>query len=112
MGNEASEAQTLSSRQLFVDEEAPGLPPDVRCLYGVSEQTIAKFKEACSNRVRIHLCAVRLLEQETDILVTLNDPVSIDPQSSSAGVPVVQGAEVLFAHILRSLKIMDWELFG
>merc|ERR1711988_1460335 len=84
--NEARESQVLTSRQLHI-EEVPGMPPDVQCLYGVAEQTVAKFNEAVSNRVRIHLCAIRLLAQETDILVTLNDPVSIDPQSSSADAP-------------------------
>jgi len=108
---EKDEAGDEAPQVELVDDEAPALPPDVKCFCGVAEQTIAKFKEATSNRVRIHICAVRLLAQETDILVTLNYPVSIDPQSSSAGAPLVQGAEELFARVMKSFKIIDWNLF-
>mmetsp|Transcript_90919 Transcript_90919/g.294221 ORF Transcript_90919/g.294221 Transcript_90919/m.294221 type:complete len:197 (+) Transcript_90919:68-658(+) len=110
--NEAQEAAVLTSRPALMGEELPRLPADVRCFTGVGEQKVAKFKEACSNRVRVHMCAIRLAEQRTDILLTLNDPVSIDPQSSSGGLPVLQGAEEVFARVLRSFRIVDWDLFG
>lgn len=110
--NEARDTSVVSERQVLVVEETPGLPADVRCFYAVTDQTVAKFKEACGNRVLIHLLIIRLVAQETDILVSLNDPVSIDPQSSSAGVPVVQGSNEVFAAIMKSFKIVDWDLFG
>mmetsp|Transcript_32571 Transcript_32571/g.95333 ORF Transcript_32571/g.95333 Transcript_32571/m.95333 type:complete len:188 (-) Transcript_32571:258-821(-) len=108
--NDAKEAAVLISRRA-ADEETPGLPPDTVCLVGAGEQLVAKFAEASANRVKVHICAVRLVEQETDLLITLNDPVAIDPQSSSAVAPVAQAGEELFAQVLRSFRIVDWTLF-
>merc|ERR1719272_1771359 len=110
--NDARDTSVVSSRQVLIVEETPGLPEDIGCFYAVTDQTVAKFKEACGNRVRIHLLVIRLAAQETDILVSLNDPVSIDPQSSSAGIEVVQGSDEVFAVIMKSFKIVDWNLFG
>mmetsp|Transcript_5273 Transcript_5273/g.11943 ORF Transcript_5273/g.11943 Transcript_5273/m.11943 type:complete len:190 (-) Transcript_5273:69-638(-) len=110
--NEARDAAVLTDRPALTEEELPGVPADVRCLIGVGEQTVAKFNEGCGNRVRVHICAIRLLAQDTDILISLNDPVSIDPQSSSHGQPVRQGAEEAFSRLLRSFRIADWGLFG
>eukprot|EP00440_Ansanella_granifera_P033918 gb/GFBE01036797.1/.p1 GENE.gb/GFBE01036797.1/~~gb/GFBE01036797.1/.p1 ORF type:complete len:188 (+),score=32.74 gb/GFBE01036797.1/:1-564(+) len=110
--NEARDATVLSSRALG-DEEMPHLPAPATCLCGVGEQTVAKFKEAEHNRVRIYAAAVRLPEQTTDILITLNDPVTISPESSSASAPAPDSeAEAAFARILRSFRINDWALFG
>ncbi|CAE8680809.1 unnamed protein product, partial [Polarella glacialis] len=50
--NEALEAEVLSSRALAV-EEVPQMPAAALCLGGLGEQTVAKFKEAVRNRVRI-----------------------------------------------------------
>ncbi|CAE8694399.1 unnamed protein product, partial [Polarella glacialis] len=108
----ALEAEVLSSRALAV-EEVPQMPAAALCLGGLGEQTVAKFKEAVRNRVRIQMVVVRLPEQETDILITLNDPVSIDPESSSSIAPVLhEGAEVAFARLVRSFRVVDWGLFG
>lgn len=109
---DARDARLLSSRPALMAEELPHLPADVRCFVGLGEQTASKFGEACANQVRIHACVIRLAEQTTDILLTLNDPVAIDPQSSSGGLPVLRGSEELFARVLRSFRIVDWELFG
>mmetsp|Transcript_40513 Transcript_40513/g.101786 ORF Transcript_40513/g.101786 Transcript_40513/m.101786 type:complete len:197 (+) Transcript_40513:53-643(+) len=108
--NDAREATVLSRRRAPM-EELPGMPAEAICLVGLGEQRVAKFNEACANRVHVHMCAVRLPQQETDILLTLNDPASIDPQSSSGAIPVVQGAEEVFQKALRSLCVRNWELF-
>merc|ERR1712216_177996 len=112
--NEAREASVVEQRRLH-SEEVPGLPEGVTCLLGIGEQAVAKFNEGCANRVQVHLAAIRLLEQETDILITLNDPVMIDPQSSSADAAVVgdgSSGAALFHRVLKSFKIKDWNLFG
>eukprot|EP00931_Biecheleriopsis_adriatica_P039642 TRINITY_DN22658_c0_g1_i1.p1 TRINITY_DN22658_c0_g1~~TRINITY_DN22658_c0_g1_i1.p1 ORF type:complete len:213 (+),score=49.92 TRINITY_DN22658_c0_g1_i1:79-639(+) len=104
---------TVVERRVLAAEEVPHLPPEVRCLHGVGEQTIAKFKEVRGNRVRIHAAALRLQHQSTDILITLNDPVAIDPESSSASAPAADSrAEAIFSSVLRSFRIVDWNLFG
>lgn len=110
--NDAQHSEVLWSRPMLA-EEIPGVGSDARCFTGVGEQTVAKFKESCRNRVRIYACAVRLGAQQADVLVTLNDPVAIDPQSSSRGAPVARGgAELVFERILRSFRIVDWALFN
>jgi len=109
--NEAQNATVVSSRALDL-EEVPLLPADVRCFVGEAEQSVSKFNESVTNRLRIRLCAVRLVAQETDILITLNDPVNIDPQSSSADAPLAQGSEDFFARLLKSFKVVNWDLFS
>lgn len=109
--NDARDTTLVLSRALTVNE-VPHLPEGTTSLHGVCEQSVSKFNESVANRVRVHLCAIRLAAQDTDILITLNDPVEIDPQSSSAEAPVMQGSEALFARILKSFNIVDWDLFG
>ncbi|CAE7720544.1 rangrf [Symbiodinium sp. CCMP2592] len=93
--------------------EVPHLPATARCLAGIGEQTVAKFREDRGNRVRIHAAAIRLPDVSTDILITLNDPVHVDPDSSSAEAPVPsEPAEDVFRMLLRSFRITDWGLFG
>mmetsp|Transcript_19501 Transcript_19501/g.53419 ORF Transcript_19501/g.53419 Transcript_19501/m.53419 type:complete len:187 (+) Transcript_19501:47-607(+) len=110
--NDARDCVIQSSRRVVMDEEMPHLPVSVACLRGVCEQTVAKFNEGSANRIQVHICVVRLLEQATDLLITFNNPVSIDAQSSSAGAEVLQGGDEFFARVLRSFEIRDWELFS
>eukprot|EP00928_Gymnodinium_smaydae_P015011 TRINITY_DN15506_c0_g1_i1.p1 TRINITY_DN15506_c0_g1~~TRINITY_DN15506_c0_g1_i1.p1 ORF type:complete len:216 (+),score=51.78 TRINITY_DN15506_c0_g1_i1:59-649(+) len=108
--NDARNSRVLSSRKLD-NAEIPGVPADAACFVGVGEQSVAKFNDGRENTLHVHLCAIRLRELETDLLVMLNNPVAIDPESSSADVPVLQGAEELFARLLRSFRIIDVGLF-
>mmetsp|Transcript_156475 Transcript_156475/g.276400 ORF Transcript_156475/g.276400 Transcript_156475/m.276400 type:complete len:193 (-) Transcript_156475:177-755(-) len=111
--NDAKDLRILVDRPAHTEEELPSVPADTRCMLGVCEQTVAKFNEASGNVVRVHICILRLAAQDTDLLVMLNDPVLIDPESSSADVPVrSEDGERLFAQVVRSFRIVDWELFG
>uniref|UniRef100_A0A8C5MHX9 Ran guanine nucleotide release factor n=1 Tax=Leptobrachium leishanense TaxID=445787 RepID=A0A8C5MHX9_9ANUR len=47
-------------------------------------QQVAKFNEEALNTVNIYLVLCRLPHYSTDLLVTFNDPIVIDPFSSSA----------------------------
>ncbi|CAE7270531.1 mog1 [Symbiodinium natans] len=110
--NEAQDAVVLESHSVPAGE-VPHLPSAARCLAGVGEQTVAKFREDRGNRVRIYAAAIRLPEVSTDILITLNDPVHLDPESSSAQAPTpTQAAEDVFRVLLSSFRIVDWGLFG
>eukprot|EP01137_Pigoraptor_chileana_P030707 Opistho-2@17571 len=78
-------------------------------------QGIAKYNEAAVNTVRICMCVVRLPQFATDCLVTFNDPVAIDPHSSSkpGDVPApTHMSPLLFKECLRTLDIRDTSLFG
>jgi hypothetical protein len=80
----------------------------------VGQQTIAKFKDLAKNVVNIYMFVVRLEQAETDIMITFNDPVLINPQSSSSEAqnPTTPEENVaLMRTIVSSLKIHDWSLF-
>jgi hypothetical protein len=82
----------------------------------VGQQTIAKFKESASNAVNVYLAVVRMPTYGTDVLITLNSPVALDPASSSshsATQPADQAVarEVLLT-ALHTLSVLDYSLFG
>mmetsp|Transcript_30435 Transcript_30435/g.45907 ORF Transcript_30435/g.45907 Transcript_30435/m.45907 type:complete len:197 (+) Transcript_30435:76-666(+) len=111
--NQAKDPQILASRAGTLGQDLPHFSQgEVIALVGVGEQQVSKFGESCANTVQVHICVLRLPAQETDILVMLNSPVSIDAQSSSGSVPTLDNAEGVFAKILQSLAIQDWELFN
>lgn len=62
--------------------------PNASRLYLLGEQSVAKFNEPdwARNAVAIHMVLVRLPEHGTDIVITLNSPMAISEQSSSAGM--------------------------
>ncbi|XP_063302116.1 ran guanine nucleotide release factor [Pelobates fuscus] len=79
-------------------------------------QQVSKFNEQALNTVNIHLFLCRLPQYSTDLLVTFNDPVVIDPFSSSA---VGGAAETLprwtcedLNHLVCSLQLHDPGIFG
>jgi len=81
------------------------------------QQKVAKFKETAENLVKIYMCLIRLQEQSTDLLITLNEPIVIDPNSSSAATVDPQPVnpaltQQVFTHALKTLKIRDLTLFG
>lgn len=54
----------------------------------VGKQNVAKFNEVdeARNAVAIHMVLIRLVAQETDMVITLNSPFVISAGSSSAGI--------------------------
>ncbi|XP_053318760.1 ran guanine nucleotide release factor [Spea bombifrons] len=80
-------------------------------------QQVAKFNEQALNTVRVHLVLFRLPQHSTDLLVTFNDPVAIDPSSSSAVGGVSAAASPPwtpedFNRFLGSLRLHDPGIFG
>ena len=73
---------------------------------------------------QIYMAVLRLPQHTSDILVTLNDPIIINPESSAAFAGLIrdgsldgmsqeaQNAAWAFRHILRSFAIHDFGLFG
>ncbi|KTF77533.1 hypothetical protein cypCar_00030006 [Cyprinus carpio] len=77
-------------------------------------QLVSKFNEEAKNTVNIHLCLFRLPQYTTDILVTFNDPVCINPLSSSALENVAAIPWILqdFKGVLQSFCLLDPGVFG
>ncbi|CAM4537011.1 unnamed protein product [Leuciscus chuanchicus] len=77
-------------------------------------QLVSKFNEEAKNTVNIHLCLFRLPQYTTDILVTFNDPVCINPLSSSAVGNVAATPWTLqdFQGVLQSFCLLDPGVFG
>lgn len=120
VANESSESEVEDVRMLEnISESAPFLQPfPVWILAGT--QYVSKFKEEARNRVRLFLAVIRLEEHETDILVSVNVPIEIAPDSSSArqlDLDALQGdsnpdnAVHVFFLFLRNFKILDFGLF-
>ncbi|XP_062393349.1 ran guanine nucleotide release factor-like isoform X2 [Sardina pilchardus] len=81
-------------------------------------QLVSKFNEEVKNTVNIHMCLFRLPQFSTDVLVTFNDPVIINPLSSSKGAGGVAGPAAEpwtvqnFQCVLKSLQLLDPGVFS
>eukprot|EP00798_Chlamydomonas_sp_ICE-L_P015265 gene15265-21347_t len=117
--NESLDSSLESSAELGPDE-VPGLPCNTFCCFVVGRQTVAKERqsEEASNAIHIAMAVIRLPEAGSDILLVLNAPIVINPDSTAA-VNAGSGqrsrykvsAELLKA-MLRSFVIKDFGLFG
>ncbi|XP_073696867.1 ran guanine nucleotide release factor [Garra rufa] len=77
-------------------------------------QLVSKFNEEAKNTVDIHLCLFRLPQYTTDILVTFNNPVCINPLSSSAieNVAAIPWTLQDFKGVLQSFRLLDPGVLG
>ncbi|EPZ35087.1 Mog1p/PsbP-like protein [Rozella allomycis CSF55] len=84
------------------------------------EQRISKFRETASNVVRIYLAVIRIPSIETDILISMNNPIVLAEESSSSRTVDKEEFSAknqsedslkVFKQILKSFKINDWNLF-
>jgi hypothetical protein len=77
---------------------------------------VSKYKEEARNIINIYLGLIRLPHVGTDILITLNNPVVIQPTSAVSEAANAQRpadeAMQLFRTILHSFNIIDWSLFA
>mmetsp|Transcript_14116 Transcript_14116/g.21966 ORF Transcript_14116/g.21966 Transcript_14116/m.21966 type:complete len:196 (-) Transcript_14116:551-1138(-) len=84
------------------------------------KQLVSKYKNEgnAPNTVMLYLACLRLPKFETDLLVTLNDPIHIHQDSSSAAVIDPQAFQAkgdgkeLFRSIVASVRVLDFSLFG
>lgn len=79
-------------------------------------QNVAKFKENVRNAVAVYMVSIRIPMFSTDLLISVNAPISISAGSSSSfstvQLPSQQEARDLVVSIAKSLKIVDRSLFG
>ena len=77
---------------------------------------MSKYKETVRNTVDGNSGLVRLPQVGTDILVTLNNPIQIHPDSSTSSAagaqPSADETMRVFRQILGTFAILDWNLFA
>mmetsp|Transcript_39995 Transcript_39995/g.67063 ORF Transcript_39995/g.67063 Transcript_39995/m.67063 type:complete len:209 (-) Transcript_39995:258-884(-) len=103
-------------------EEMPHFDAGVVKYICEGTQCVVKSKDTpdAVNVIQVLLACVRLPQAGTDILITMNTPLTIHPSSRaaadglSAPQPSTCAADALqlFMHALRTLQIYDWGLFG
>ncbi|XP_070561997.1 ran guanine nucleotide release factor-like [Ptychodera flava] len=116
-----SESNNSTSSQVEVSEQIPkeqiAMKQCKSAWFLSGKQLVAKFNEQAQNTINIYVALYRLPEYETDILLTLNDPVSISIGSSSH-VPAESYNQnqpwtlQQFRQCVTTLKILDTSLFG
>eukprot|EP01012_Entosiphon_sulcatum_P026930 TRINITY_DN32437_c0_g1_i1.p1 TRINITY_DN32437_c0_g1~~TRINITY_DN32437_c0_g1_i1.p1 ORF type:complete len:203 (-),score=32.98 TRINITY_DN32437_c0_g1_i1:35-643(-) len=110
---------TVGEQQLLPANEVPGVPAEAFKALVVGRQHVSKFREAARNAVTVLLAVLRLAPpHNTEILISLSAPITLDPESSSARdgeVRPVGGDQVLcrelFDRVLQSFEIRDFSLF-
>ncbi|XP_075711652.1 ran guanine nucleotide release factor [Rhinoderma darwinii] len=80
-------------------------------------QLVSKFNEQAQNTVTIHMALFRIQQHATDLLVTFNDPVAINPDSSSAGAGISEISSPAWTvedyhRLLCSFQLHDPGIFG
>ena len=92
---------------------SPSIGPFMAC-YVKAEMLVSKFKEQARNRVLLHLAIIRLNDVKTDLLITLNHPVQLNPESSSAGSELAAIPDDVFVTLVKSFRLHSafLELFG
>ncbi|OBZ83865.1 putative ran guanine nucleotide release factor [Choanephora cucurbitarum] len=118
--NEATDATVSYVEQLDPKEVSPLLTSDATELYILQgTQKVSKFNEKqADNTVEIVMAVIRLIQVETDFVISINAPIQLANTSSEReyaqgtnpiSIDVVK-QEMLVA--LKGLEVKDWSLFG
>lgn len=81
----------------------------------IGQQRVSKYNETARNDINIHMVLYRLPEFTTDLLATFNDPVNVNPDSSShqaVATSVVPWTIEDMRNLVNSLALLDTNLFG
>lgn len=88
----------------------------------IGRQLVSKFNEEARNTVNIYMGLFRLPQFATEVLLTFNDPVAINPSSSSAERlcpevgsvpnPVSAWSPEHFKTLLQTLRLRNPGIFG
>lgn len=104
-------------------QSVPNLPEAAYTGVLEGHMVAAKHNEgpAAANRVHLLLALVRLPKAKTDVLITLNTPLEISMNSSSAAATnghlptadtAVEEARRIVVQAIDTLQVSDWGLFG
>lgn len=118
--NEALESTIESPSRPITSEEMPLVRSGFAAVYISGQMAVKKGRSDTEgvNKVLIQLAVLQIPEKNADILITLNTPIFIHEQSSSAihaGAGFKnfdEGRPDIFFRILTSFKINDFSLFG
>ncbi|KAI8340619.1 hypothetical protein BC941DRAFT_417711 [Chlamydoabsidia padenii] len=117
--NNATSYSIESIEHESVDIAAPKLPLDTTIYFVRGIQNVAKFNEEAVNHVELVMAVVRLEKVETDLIISLNAPIKVAPNSSEMkdvnlvepAAPIARILEEIKL-VVQSLDIQDWGLFG
>ncbi|CAF0751837.1 unnamed protein product [Brachionus calyciflorus] len=78
------------------------------------EHFMSKYKETAKNLIDLHFAVFRFKNFKTDILVTFNDPLIINPESSSAEGSNHSDKWTIeqFMKTIQTFSVTDFNLFG
>ncbi|KAH3765661.1 ran guanine nucleotide release factor [Pelomyxa schiedti] len=113
---EANDATGVSASVAVPFARTLAQPEITYCGVIVGQQDVAKFREHAKNTVRVYLCVMRLPSYRTDLLISMNAPMTLSEQSSSSGqcgtLSPIGDVEAVFNHVIQSFNIKDFGLFG
>lgn len=115
----ASQAAVVSVKALNI-HELQEMPSDAVAQIVTGHFAASKGRQGqdALNKVHVMMLIVRLPHVATDVLLTMNTPMYIHAASAAAAQAgsgykdTYLTAPALFGQIVRSLKIVDWKLFG
>ena len=90
-----------------------GLPSSASLCFGTGIQRVAMGKDVDIfgnprqqeiKWIRVELCSIRLPSVDSDILLTLNTPLEVNPQDTAT--------DSQFLEIVSSFRVRNWNLFG
>jgi len=120
--NELADSNDATAREVvrvepLTPEDVPNFDASVErfALYGT--QQVAKHHEEAQNVVNIYMLLVRLPAPiNSDLLMTFNDSVQVDPKSSAAtykkGRPSSDENMAMWKAIIASFGIKDYSIFS
>ncbi|BDA49170.1 probable ran guanine nucleotide release factor [Coccomyxa sp. Obi] len=112
--------QQIESEAILSPQDMPGVPPEAYKAIVVGQQLVSKGRQAshAANRVQVILAIIRLKQVSSEVLITLNTPVSVS-SSSAAAQDIGAGesahhymAPSLMRRVIATFKINDYSLFG
>ncbi|CAO3615639.1 unnamed protein product [Cunninghamella blakesleeana] len=114
--NNATNYSIKSIEHVSVDIAAPKLPIDTTVYFVRGFQNVAKFNENAVNQIELILAVVRLEKVQTDLIITLNAPTHVSPNSSENKDLVNPAPESSYINemklLVQALEVHDWSLFG
>jgi Ran-interacting Mog1 protein len=93
-----------------------GLPESTQVCLGVGYQRLKLGRDVDiagnprqqeSRVIRVEVCVLRLVEKDTDVLITLSTPGEPNPQETTSST-----LSEVFQHAVGAFRINDWGLFG
>ncbi|XP_071946116.1 ran guanine nucleotide release factor-like [Antedon mediterranea] len=110
--NEATSFEVTSEEQVSTSEVTMHQCSSIWLLHG--KQMVSKFNEEAKNVLNVNIALFRLPQYTTDVLVTFNDPMQINPDSSSSTMPTGQRnawTMMQFKTVICTLNLIDPSLF-